>query len=503
MSDTSKERTYGNWSLPRVPGLGPFSFFTTIFIFITSVITILILTFSFLWGLISCFISFIIITLTLKLPSGFTIIEYLIIRTMWLYSLKNGYNYYVSGLFTTLPIMSKSLPSIGSNIKVINTKTKNEKIPFSILYHSKRNHYTVVLECSTANNDLIDNNVLDNYVAYWSQWLTRLSHERYLVGASVVVENSLDNGKDLEDNHNFILQQNDNPNELIKNSFGQFEKDYKANPAYNTNIYITLTYSGVYGNYSASRRMRNTIDLLESNIQNVLNDVPSSGVNSVKLLQEWDIAKIVKLAYDPGAQDTIDELNQRSRTRSFKLDDSGPIAHEEKWDHYLHDAYVSSTWCMVNPPKGVIYADTLSKLLKPYEEFVKKRVTILYRPYSIKESSKIVERERRNVLFKLNQQKSSKDIKNLIDLKTAEQSNVEEIRGSTIIRFSILLTVTTDRHKNYKELKSIIDSLTPESRIEFGQAYASQSAAFIASLPLGIVLPYYNNTFMNTISRYV
>ena len=89
-----------------------------------------------------------------------------------------------------------------------------------------------------------------------------------------------------------------------------------------------------------------------------------------------EITRMVRVAYDPAAQETIEESDEPPY---IAWEDCGPVSHEAGWSHYAHDSGLSRTWEMVDPPKSNVTADTLTRLLSPLADCDRKRVTVLYR----------------------------------------------------------------------------------------------------------------------------
>ena len=77
-------------------------------------------------------------------------------------------------------------------------------------------------------------------------------------------------------------------------------------------------------------------------------------------------------------------------------------------------------------------------------------------------------------------------------MQAAEQAAEEETRGAGLVRFGMLVTATVmgqaDRARA-RQVEAVVDSLATSSRVVLRRAWGSQSAGFLAALPLGLVLP--------------
>lgn len=130
----------------------------------------------------------------------------------------------------------------------------------------------------------------------------------------------------------------------------------------------------------------------------------------------------------------------------------------------------------------------LSRLLLPHQEITRKRVTLLYRPHDAVSASRVVERDRRDALFKAQQAKVAQ-ARDSVMVRAAEQAAREEATGAGVVRFAMLVTATVLSHEELPLAAAVVDTLAAPSRILLRRVYGSQASAFAAALPLGIVLP--------------
>ena len=84
------------------------------------------------------------------------------------------------------------LPGIMSGCKV-SEYVDSWNRPFALVEHPN-NTGAVVMRLTPAGSNLVDQETVDNQVAYWGQWLGDLSNESGIVGASITVETLPDPG---------------------------------------------------------------------------------------------------------------------------------------------------------------------------------------------------------------------------------------------------------------------------------------------------------------------
>jgi hypothetical protein len=188
-------------------------------------------------------------------------------------------------------------------------------------------------------------------------------------------------------------------------------------------------------------------------------------------------------AYDPAA---ALELAQHPELAP-QWSQAGPVATRETWDSYRHDSAVSRTWGMVEAPRGVIFARTFSRLADPEPDLLRKRVSIVYRPYAPSEAARLVESDKRDARF-LATKKARPTSRDMVDLAAAEQAATEEAAGAGIVRFTVLVTATVRTQAQLDDADALIRARAGEARLSLRPMQGCQAAAFAAGLPVGVVL---------------
>jgi hypothetical protein len=173
-------------------------------------------------------------------------------------------------------------------------------------------------------------------------------------------------------------------------------------------------------------------------------------------------------------------------------ENAGPVSSEESWDRYRHDSGVSRTWAMVEAPRGVVYSSAFSRLAAPDPNLLRKRVSIIYRPYSPGAAALLVERDRKDALFNANKKRKA-TARDSVDIVAAEQTAHEEATGAGMVRFSVLVTATVRRPEELDDAEAMVLARAGEARIALRTMYRAQAAGFAANLPTGVVLPSHAN----------
>jgi hypothetical protein len=487
------DRTYGNWRRPKTQGLGPLGILPTVYLFIGSCFIIVIITTNKLLGLIlMAGFSVTFLFFVIKVANGRSLIEYLYIALHWGKAKRKGENLYRSSIFSFSHLESRkhscTLPGIASQFELVNYKTSERshvKENFVVLHSKANNHYTLVFECEPNGLAPVDNEQIDIYVANWGRWLNSLSYEPEIVGASVVVQSARDFANDFKENIDNILITT-SP-EFSRQVMKEIKAQYSESHLYKTKTWITITYIGYDRATNRKLTAKKMLSNIESNYYNIKNNLAITGAGAISALEEPDLVRLIRAAYDPSSQELLENATTDD-SLSFK--DAGPIAHQEFWDYYKHDSGISSSWVMREAPRGVIHSNILNGAFRASQEMLSKRLAIHYRNFSVDESSRIVEQDKRRAMQQVTEEKRKK-AKSLLDYRSAEQSAFEEAQGASLIRFSIVFTGTVSQDNRVKDIDRLISTMSASMRMRFSKAYGSQSATFLSSLPLGINLQNY------------
>jgi hypothetical protein len=200
-----------------------------------------------------------------------------------------------------------------------------------------------------------------------------------------------------------------------------------------------------------------------------------------------DLTDSIRTAYDPSVAVFVDQARAAGGS-GLTWDQVGPTGSQEAWDHYRHDGAYSITWAMSEAPRGEVFSSVLARLVSPHPDIARKRVTLLYRPHDASTSARLVERDRKDAMFKAKQAKVA-NARDTVAVRAAEQTAREEATGAGLIRFAMVVTATVNHAEDMDVAASTIDNLGATARVLLRRVYGGQAAAFAAALPLGVVVP--------------
>jgi hypothetical protein len=254
---------------------------------------------------------------------------------------------------------------------------------------------------------------------------------------------------------------------------------------------IALTWSR-YGAFGGPKRSLHEMAIeIGNRLPGLTVPLAAAGAAAAEPMTSASLAAAVRLAYDPSVHALVEELGLASANIDWA--DAGPAAQEEAADHLWHDGATSITWVMSQAPRGVVYSSVLAKLLAPHPDITRKRVTLLYRPHDSARAAELVEKDRRDALFNASGgRRRVVSARSSHSVQAAEQAAQEEARGAGLVRFGMVVTASVMGEADstrLRQVEAVVDSLATSSRVVLRRAWGSQSAAFLAALPLGLVLP--------------
>ncbi|TDB69318.1 SCO6880 family protein [Micromonospora sp. KC721] len=471
-----EQRTYGNWRLGRGAGLFGLGPAGTIAAFLVMVLAAAMLPVSALAALITAVAGLLVLAPLAIRVNGRTGFQVINARVAWWLARSRRHHLYISGVASRVTA-AHQLPGVLARSEVYEVETGRSGVVAVVVVPQSR-HYTVTLRCAPEGMDLVDQAVIDARVGHLASWLSALSREPQLVQAQVTVETTPDPGTRLA--AEVAATSRPDAPALALQVLNDVVESYPAGSA-TVDTRVSLTYSAPPGRAMSHEDVCREVAARLPHLHAGLTGATGAGIVP---MSARGLARVVRAAYDPAA--ALDLARDPQLTPDWTQ--AGPVAARESWDSYRHDSGVSRTWCMVEAPRGVVHSRLFSRLTDPDPQLLRKRVTMIYRPYSPGEAARLVESDKRDARF-LAGKKHRPSARDLTDLAAAEQAAEEEATGAGVTRFTVLVTATVADEKHLDEATGIIQARAGEARLALRPMYGCQAAGFAAGLPAGVVLP--------------
>ncbi|MEV0732374.1 SCO6880 family protein [Polymorphospora sp. NPDC050346] len=472
---STQPRTYGNWRLGRGAGLFGLGPIGTGAAFAFAVLAAAMLPVSTFAALLTAVLGVAILAPLAIRINGRSGLQAITARIAWWRGRSARQHVYLSGVAS--PVTgSHQLPGVLARSEVWEVETGRAGTAAVVVIPQSR-HYTMTLRVAPEGMDLVDQEVTDARVGHLAAWLAALAREPHLVQAAITVETTPDPGTRLASE--VAATTVDNAPDLARQVLADVVHTYPAGSA-TIDTRVSLTYTAPPGRPTHADVCRDVAARLP-HLHAGLTGATGAGIAP---MSARSLAGVVRAAYDPAAATDL----TRDPHLTPDWPQAGPVATRESWDSYRHDSGVSRTWCMVEAPRGVVFASTFARLLQPDPQLLRKRVTLLYRPYRPHEAARLVENDKRDARF-LASKKSRPSARDLTDLAAATQAAEEEAAGAGVIRFAVLVTATVAEPDQLDEATAVIRARAGEARLTLRPMHGSQAAGFAAGLPAGVVLP--------------
>lgn len=410
---------------------------------------------------------------------------------------------YRSGLLSDVELGQARLPGVLSQVSLVEASDGLGR-RFTLVHHAHTGEYVLVLECQPQGVALADDEVEDSYVASWAGVMEMLAAEIGVTQMAVTVETSPDNGVRVRQALQRRLVQ-DAP-ELAARAMSQIMQLYASGGA-RTSVLVALTFRYRDARRGAPLSAHEAARRIGQLLPDIREQLAAAGGGSVRTLDADALTRLVRVAYDPASQTTLDEAHADSNgddsSVALSWENAGPVAAEAGWNWYRHDSGLSRTWQMVDPPHSNVTSSTLARLLVPLDDCEHKRVTVLFRMLPPDKTAFTAEQNRKKASGQAGQEKHS-TVAAARAMSQADRQAVAVTHGAVLVFFGLLVTATVsagDKEQDRLELAArAVESAAGAAKIDLRPCYGAQDVGFAASLPLGFNAASYKPTGFNPLT---
>jgi hypothetical protein len=487
--------TFGNFSAPARPGIWGLGLIGTIVVVGGMMLAALALAVSFYAALGIGGATLLVLGLLAFRHQDRNLGQRLVRRGAWMRARRGRQHVYRSGITAPVPALSHRLPGLAAASR-LHTGLDPYQREFALVEHPHVGHFGVVLRCEPDGAALVDQATVETQVAGYAEFLAALADEPGIVAATVTVESAPDPGIRLAAEINRLTRPAAPP--VARTMMREIGQMYRGGGSA-LRVTAVVVYSPAVirgdgprqrrGAWGGKRRRIEQVRLeLGARVPPLCELLAAAGGGAVAPLAPIELAELVRGAYDPAAEDYIARARLTAEGSGVDWGNAGPVAAQAGWSWYRHDSGISRTWTMWDAPRGHVQSTVLQRLLEAHKDIPRKRVTLIYRPYPVSETITEVERDLRDAMF-AHAEGSGVSARAEQRVRAAKQTADEEARGAGLERFSMLVTVTAP---NLKVLEFAATTLERRSgRVRLRPCFAAQDSAFAASLPIGVILPYY------------
>ena len=476
--------TYGNWRAPASAGIAGLGTLGTAIMMGGLVMTMIaVLAAGILGAVVTLLlVGSLLLMLMTKDKHGHSALQRLSIRIGWQRAKMAKHNHYRSGPLGRTAWGKFQLPGLAAASQLSEFQDSYGR-PFALLYYPSTRHFTVIINAEPDGASLVDEDQIDNWVAHWGQWLASLGHEPGIIAASVTVETAPDTGIRLRREVSQNMRDDTPP--IARAMLSEVLTTYPEGSAL-VSARVALTFKGTDRN-GKKRKEEDMGRELASRLPALTQSLNNTGAGAARPVNAQELCETIRIAYDPAAAVLIDEARGQGMSPELQWTDVGPAGAQAFWDKYRHDSAWSITWQMTQAPRGEVFSSVLSQLVGPHPDIDRKRVTLLYRPLDAASAARMVEADKRNASFRATAS-ARPSARSMAEARAADRTAQEEARGAGLVNFGMVVTGTVMTAEQLPDMVAAIDNLGATARVLLRPAYGSQDSAFVAALPLGIVL---------------
>lgn len=370
-----------------------------------------------------------------------------------------------------------ALPGVLSTLRV-RDEVDGLGNPVQLLHHTRADQLSVTIESAPAGISMNTQAKTTDLVTNYAAWLSSLSGENGLRGAQVVIDSVFESAAPLAESilSNLKPDAPEVAQQIARESAGMLPERVAT-----VRAYTTLGY-----------KISELADDVEGAAAEVLSMIPrhlkalsAAGAGVSQVMADADYADLMYTAYDPHrnaevAQEIKDDI------RAFRsFEGAGPAYFNAAHPRVVfHDGVASMTIMMTEPSKSKITDHSFEKLFSPNRNFLRKRVSLIYRPVPASAQHARVNNASRATTTEV----SSKKRRTAFDKKkkaAAEAAMNQAAEGAVIQEWALMVTVTFEPNRAAQrtaenELKALMGGL------KWCFADFTADAAFHQTLPLGL-----------------
>jgi len=404
-------------------------------------------------------------------------------KASWWQARSQGAHLYRSGPLGRTPWGTHQLPGLGAALTLSEHQDSYGR-PFVLVHSPAADTYTVVLATEPDGSSLVDVEQIDAWVADWGHWLAHLADEPNIEAISVTIETCPDTGSRLR--REVALNIDPQAPEFARAMLDEVVHLYPVGSS-TVRAFVAMTFNSS-GRVSGKKRPAAEVGRdLSARLPGLTYSLGATGAGAARPLAAAELCEVVRVAYDPHAQQWIDECHAQGNPTGLDWSDVGPGAAESTWDGYRHEGAFSITWAMTSAPRGNVQSGVLARILAPHRDIARKRVTILYKPIDAARAAAIVEADLRSAEFRASSA-NRPSARDSLAVRQAATTASEEAAGAGLVNFGLLVTATVLDVDQAPEARAAIDNLSATARLRLRPMYGSQDVGFIGALPLGLIL---------------
>lgn len=342
---------------------------------------------------------------------------------------------------------------------------------------------TLTVTCLVAHSSFVLLGAEDQNrrVQSWGRALASLSRTGHLAGVQVLEQTSPDPGTDVAD---WWAQHGRHDKTWASSTYAEFVSAAAPSSArHRTTISLSLDMRRASRAISrAGGGLAGAAAVLRSDMTAFHAALEAAELRPQHWLGEEDVARIVRMAYDP---DLPDEHDMAGVTR--RVGSAGPVGIREHWSWFESDRSVSAVLWISEWPRSKAYPNFLTPLI--LAPGVRKSLSLIARPIPVAEARKDIRRQKVEYVTDADQKARIGQVADYSDAAEYEDLLAREQElaiGHADMRFAGLIAITAPDKDALDAAVSQIEQAAVQSECETRLLVGQQTQAFVAAaVPLG------------------
>src|SRR5581483_2864378 len=455
-------RSYGGWRRTRGIGLFGLGEVGTIVVIASIVATLAAASINLRLIVLFAPLATAVVFVTVVRRDGESLAEITLRRARWWWGTLCGYHRLRCGVVTE-SVGAWDLPGPLAPTRLLSAEDGLGG-RFGLVWDQRTGFLTATLKCTALSTWLVDGDQSDGWVSNWHAWLAGLGYEPTVAWVAVTVDSAPEPGSTLTDYVAGRLEPQ--APEYARWVMAELVRTSPAAAA-DVQTRVSITFDP-----SASPERLDDLADQAADVSRLLTGMASAlaecGVGNIERAQDWELAGILRTAFDPAARGEVQHLHATGLgPELLSWNEAGPTGHVEEWRQYVHDTGVSVVWGWHEAPRQRVTSNVLARLMTPGR--FPKRVTLLYRPYSAADSADQLERQVNAAAFReaiRRAQGRDETARDQADRAQAVQAAREEAIGAGLVRISCYVTVTVTDPAELPTAVAEVEARAGQSKIK-------------------------------------
>lgn len=418
---------------------------------------------------------------------GVPLLQGVLQRARWAWGSARGYTSYRSGI-AAAHRHPWQLPGLLAPTTLL--AVTDPAGDYGLVWHQRTGTMTATLRTAATSTWLVDRDQAAAWVSNWGGWLSGLGYLPIVRWIAITVDTAPASGSRLAD---YVTTRISPHAPASARRVLRQLVDVSPGAAADVETRVSITFDPAHSP-ARPRNLDESVAEISRALPGLADSLGGCGLTVLGRASPADLAAAVRAAYDPHARGDVARLLGTRDTAAIgqhlDWDTAGPVAAEERYDHYRHDDAWSVSWAWHEAPRAWVHADVLARLLAPGP--YPKRVSLIYRPLSAGDAARIVDREVNAAAFRdalRAAQRRDENARDRADKERALRAAREEAAGAGVGLISMYVTVTVTAEDELGRAVADIESRAEVAKIRLRRMWASQAAGFATTLPCGICPP--------------